>query len=179
MMFGSEMDPGSQFQPAAMPQPDLPQFKKPGMFGAGKVQIDLGRALAGYLAGIGNPAGVQALRSMDERRQQQAEEQAYEQRRQQSLQDQMSLYDYKAAHPEPANNDTANDYAFWQQHLTPEQFQEYVSNKVNPPQLMNVPGVGIVSIPRQQSAPQVPTAPVGKLTPLGGPTPGGSGGFPY
>lgn len=66
----------------------------------------------------------------------------------------------------PANNDTANDYEFWRSHLPPAQFQQWLDNQVNPPQIMNIPGYGVVSIPRD--GPSVPTRPVGKLTPIPG-----------
>lgn len=71
------------------------------------------------------------------------------------------------------------DYNFWKGVLPPDQFEQYVANKVNPPQLMDVPGVGIVSVPRMASPQGAPTAPVGTLRPYnpGGPTPSASGGF--
>lgn len=182
-MFGSQPSPaGLTSQPIApgpaLQSPDIPQLKKRGGMFSG-MTIDINRGIAGYLAGLGNPAGIQMLRSMDEQRQQQMEESRQTRERQQSLQDQMSLYDYEAQHPKPANNDTANDYSFWQQHLSPEQFQQYVANKVDPPQYMNVPGVGLVQIPRGGPS-AAPTAPVGKLTPLGAGGPAsGPGGFHY
>jgi hypothetical protein len=162
---------------------NLPAPKRGGMFGG--ATIDLSRALAGFLAGMGNPAGVRALQSLNAMRQRQLEHQQelddYARKRADDRSDFTFEQDYKAAHPAPVNNDTVADYNFWKSVLPPDQFQQYVANKVNPPQLMEVPGVGIVSVPRMAPQQGVPSAPVGKLTPLGagGPTPSASGGFPY
>lgn len=40
---------------------------------------------------------------------------------------------WKRDNPAPISNDTANDYAFWQSKLTPEQFEQWKANKINPP----------------------------------------------
>lgn len=175
--FGPAPDMGPQIQmPQAAPK------KKAGMFGSGGVSIDLSRALAGYLAGIGNPAGMQALQAMNaerqQRRQQAAEQAQYGQRREDEFQDWVRRQAYQAANPSPVNNDTVADYNFIRQQLGEEEGRNFLRNRANPPQLMNIPGVGIVQIPRMGGQ-QAPTAPVGKLTPLdeGGPGLGGPGGF--
>lgn len=96
------------------------------------------------------------------------------QRPQQDFAEWQRKFDYEAAHPKAVNNDTAADYAFWKERLSPEQFAAYVESKTNPPQLMMTPQ-GIVSVPRagggMGASPAVPDKPVGKLTPLG---PGGA-----
>jgi hypothetical protein len=158
-----------------------------GMFGNGKFGIGqaLVAALNGYLAGTGNPVGmanIQMMQQMALRKQQRQQElDDYNRKRADDRSDFTFEQDYKAAHPAHVNNDTVADYNFWKSVLPPDQFQQYVANKVNPPQLMEVPGVGIVSVPRMAPQQGVPSAPVGKLTPLGagGPTPSASGGFPY
>jgi len=33
----------------------------------------------------------------------------------------------------PASNDTVNDYNFWKQTLSPDQFSQWLGNKINPP----------------------------------------------
>ena len=184
-MFGDaypQLDPSigqPMAQPLQMPAPK----KKGGLFGSGSgVTIDIGRAIAGYLAGIGNPAGMQALQAMNAQRQRQqemaAEAQQYQQRRDDGFSDWVRQQSWKLAHPEAQNNDTVADYNFWKGVLPPEQFQQYIQNKVNPPRLQFIQGVGLVDV--SQGGAQAPSAPVGKLTPIdeGGPTPSASGGFP-
>lgn len=188
-MFGSAIPP--PFAIPQMPSPDLgPQVqmpqaapkKKGGLFGSGKVTIDLGRAIAGYLAGMGNPAGIQALQSMnaerDQRRQQAMQEQQYQQRRGDEFEDWVKKQAYQAANPSPVNNDTVADYNFITQQLGPDAGKEYLRNRANPPRFQFVPGVGVVQVP---NGPQMgaPAAPGVTFTPLdeGGPTPGASGGF--
>jgi hypothetical protein len=155
---------------------------QPGMFGAGKPKMDwagLGQALiGGYLAGRGLPGGNAILGMANQRQQGQAQQQQYGQRREDEFQDWVRKQAYQSANPSPVNNDTVADYNFWKQTLPPEQFNQWLENKINPPQLMNIPGVGVVSVPRQGGG-QAPAAPVGKLTPIeeGGPMPQASGGF--
>jgi hypothetical protein len=163
--------------------PPPPPPSRGGMFGGGKVSIDLSRALAGYLAGIGNPAGMQTLQALNAMRQQQLEHQQsiddYNRRRTDDNADYVTHLQQKAQY-DPPSNDTVNDYNFWKSVLPPEQFQQYVANKVNPPQLMEVPGVGLVSVPRMATPQGAPPAPVGNLKPYnpGGPASQAPGGFP-
>lgn len=153
--------------------PALPQLKQRGMFAG--ATINPGNAIAGFLAGMYPQYANAFLAPMMERQRQQAQDAQYQRERADKRDDFTFEQDYRAAHPV---NDTANDYAFWQQHLSPQDFETWKRNKIDPPQYMNVPGVGLVQIPK--SAPAAPTAPVGKLTPIGagGPT-SGSGGFQY
>jgi hypothetical protein len=181
-MFGalpaiSAAAPGAAGQMAAL----MPQPKKAGMFGSGGPQWveAVQAALAGALAARGNPAGQMGLQMLQQKRQQAAEQEQYGQRREDDFQDWVRKQAYQSANPSPVNNDTVADYNFWKQTLPPERFNQWLENKINPPQLMNIPGVGVVSVPRQ-GGPQAPQAPVGKLTPIdeGGPAPQGPGGFP-
>jgi hypothetical protein len=191
-MFGLATNPPDWLQqssPETLPQqpmpqlPQVPQQRQGGMFGN---KFGIGQAIVaalnGYLAGTGNPVGMQNMQMMAAMRQRQMERQQemedYNRKRADQNSDWQSRYQYETDHPKPANNDTTADYDFWKRTLPPEQFQQWLENKINPPQYMNVPGVGLVQVPRQ-SAPTTPTAPVGKLTLInGGPTPGASGGFP-
>ncbi len=172
-----------------MPDPNLdtPQAKpKTGMFGGGKFGLGeaIVAALNGYLAGTGNPAGVANIQMIAAKRRQQQEaqeaEQQYQRQRGDGMQDWIAKEQFKIANPGAANNDTVADYNFWKQTLPPEQFNQWLESKINPPQLMNVPGVGIVQVPRMGGG-QAPKAPVGKLTPIddGGQMPQASGNFPY
>jgi hypothetical protein len=181
-MFGalpaiSAAAPGAAGQMAAL----MPQPKKAGMFGSGGPQWveAVQAALAGALAARGNPAGQMGLQMLQQKRQQAMQEEQYPQRRGDEFEDWVKKQAYQSANPSPVNNDTVADYNFWKQTLPPERFNQWLENKINPPQLMNIPGVGVVSVPRQ-GGPQAPQAPVGKLTPIaeGGPAPQGPGGFP-
>jgi hypothetical protein len=153
------------------------------MFGGGG-NFGWKEALAAGLAGFvsrQNPMALQGLmQALMARQRQKQDEYDYNRQRQDKRDDFTFEQDYKAAHPTPVNNDTVADYNFWKGVLPPDQFEQYVANKVNPPQLMEVPGVGLVSVPRMSSPQATPAAPVGKLRPYnpGGPTPGASGGFP-
>jgi hypothetical protein len=176
--FGPAPDMGPQI---AMPQAAP---KKGGMFGAGKGNIGeiISAALSGYLAAGGNPAGQMGLQMLHQRRQQAAEQAQYGQRREDEFQDWVRKQAYQQANPNPVNNDTVADYNFWKQTLPPEQFNTWLENKINPPQLMNIPGVGVVSVPRQGGQQGgAPAAPGVTFTPMedeGGPMPSASGGFP-
>lgn len=174
--------PGGLFgaQPPNLgPNVQMPQTQHGGgMFGGSNLGSILAAALSGYAASS-NPGPQQALfAALAQKRRQAEEESQYQRERQDKQTDWQSQYDYELQHPKPINNDTANDYSFWQQHLSPQEFETWKQSKIDPPQYMNVPGVGLVQIPRGGSA--APTAPVGKLTPLGagGPAPG-PGGFHY
>jgi hypothetical protein len=132
---------------------------------------------------MGNPVGQANIQALHQRRmmeQQQAlAAQQYARERQDKRDDFTFEQDYRAQHPGPVNNDTVNDYNFILQTLGPDKAKEYLETKANPPQFMQVPGVGIVQIPRAPGG-STPTAPVGKLTPLTGDAGGNaSGGFPY
>jgi hypothetical protein len=171
-MFGAMRGPGTIPKPRA------------GRFGAGKGGIGeiISAALSGYLAAQGNPAGQMGLQALHQRRQQAAEQEQYGQRREDDFQDWVRKQAYQQANPNPVNNDTVADYNFWKQTLPPEQFDTWLKNKIDPPQLMNIPGVGVVSVPRQGGQQGgAPAAPGVTFTPMedeGGPMPSASGGFP-
>jgi hypothetical protein len=80
---------------------EAPKMKKRGMFGG--VSIDPAAGLAGFLAGLGNPAGQMALQAIHQRRmmeQQQAlAAQQYAQDRQDKRDDFLFEQDYRAQHP--------------------------------------------------------------------------------
>ena len=169
----------TDFGPLAAP---LPPISGPtgGMFGGGK--FGLKEAIAAGLAGFvarRNPMAMQGImQALMMRQKQKQDEYQRQQDRADKFTDFQKQYDYELAHPKPISNDTVNDYNFWKQTLPPDQSQTWLQNRIDPPQLMQVPGVGIVSIPRQAQPQAAPTAPVGKLTPYnGGPSLGGSGGF--
>jgi hypothetical protein len=88
-------------QSLASQMPQMP--KRGGMFG-GDGKFGVGQAIVaalnGYLASQGNPVGIANIRMMQEAAQAKRDSAEYDRRRQQALQDQMSMYDYKLAHPE-------------------------------------------------------------------------------
>jgi hypothetical protein len=147
--------------------PSLPTQKQ-GFFGQG----GFGRYLAGALgdtlarnAGMGTPF----LDSVQQQQKQQYEDQLYQRRSAQQWSDFVRQHEYEQAHPKPAApNDTERDYQFWQQRLTPEQFQQWLANRVySPPHFGVVDGVpAMIGGYGGNDAP--PSAPVGELTPLGG-----------
>ena len=161
----------------------IPQMPT-GMFGAGgkkgKIADAISAAIGGYLAGSGKPGGAAILGMVNQRQQARDDDARAQQDRENQFQDFVRKESWKVANPGAANNDTVADYNFWKGVLPPEQFEQYVANKVNPPQFMNMPGVGIVQIPRGGMPQQGAAAPQGvTFTPMdeGGPTPQASGGF--
>jgi hypothetical protein len=115
---------------------NLPQFKKPsgGMFGGGK--FGLKEALAFGLAGLvsrQNPMLLQGLLgAVMQRQKMQQEDQQYQQHRGDQFTDFQRQYDYKLAHPEPINNDTANDYDYIASKLGPAAAQQFLRSKTDP-----------------------------------------------
>lgn len=104
---------------------------------------------------------------------------------------QFGMEAYKLAHrPPPAPNDTERDYTFMVNTLGKPAADAWLTNKGDPFVTTNLPGGGFYNGPQSglvarlgggdPVSPQgaVPTAPVGKLTPIGGgPTQPASGGF--
>lgn len=163
----------------AMPAP------KPsgGMFGGGK--FGLKEALAFGLAGLvsrRNPGLIQALMGAMLQKQQAARDAAdYQQQRQDKRDDFVFEQDYRAAHPtaaQPTEYERMLEAAGYQPG-TPDYLQHvrnYVNMRENP---ITMTPYG--PMPYSSLTPQLPTQPVGPLTPIpdGGPSPSGSGGFRY
>lgn len=162
------------------PQISLPApKKKTGMFGSG-VSIDLNGALAGFLAGMGNPAGVMAMQSLQQRRQQALEEQTRQQRRGEDFDDWVKKQAWEIANkpqaagkPHYFEDNSGNLMAVgpdgnpYMVHKDPLPF------KLVPNGLGGVVPVDLRTLMAGQQGP------VGKITPIeGGPTPQASGGFP-
>lgn len=154
---------------------------KGGLFGSGvKWQQVMGAVGDALLAANGNSTMpytmMQAQKQSQERTLQRADQQ-----RQRELQDQISLYDYKRANPEPANDTfTRALAAAGIQPGTPE-YMAYAKKRAgmltNPVQLIP-DGYGGVNPVRPYGEEEQPPAPVGRLTPYsGGPMQPASGGF--
>lgn len=75
--------------------PQQPQSRG-GMFGGGKPTINIGGAIAGYLAGSGNRAGIPLLEASNERNRMALEEQIYEHRQNLEMQRQMAMLPLQA-----------------------------------------------------------------------------------
>lgn len=166
--------------PQGVPMPhNLPQNanagrKRGGLFGSGVPAGDVLYALGGALAGDGG-AAVSEIR---ERKMAPLIEQA---KRQAEYEDFVRKEQWKRDNPAPVNNDTVADYEFIRQRLGEEDAQKYLKNKASPPLWRQGPDGQFYPM----ATPQVPTAPVGKLTPItgGAATPaqppfGGSGFIP-
>jgi hypothetical protein len=180
-MFG---DPGRM--PVDVSQfTQLPQMKpKGGMFGGGDWKSALAAALAGFSAGGGNPAGQMALQMLHQRLGQKREDQQYERRqadqwnmwqRQQEYQQQHQGPDPLAQMMQQAGIDPASPQGR-------QMYQQALQNKVNPFVAVTRQNPDGSEVREFMRPPQVPTAPVGGLTPIddeeGGPRPLGVGGFP-
>lgn len=206
--------PASIARPEGMPATDLaagfagttdPHFRKPTFFQSGgtgeKILQKLGEVGLVLSASNGDPYAASVLQSrMQERAaQRRAQMQQMEPR---EVAGNLVQYDpqtgqYKtvySAPQKPANNDTANDYAFISQHLGEDAANEYLSNLGDPVVTVPLSNGSVYSGPRSglaaaltggaTQAPGAPAAdgqrkPVGKLTPIpGGASPTGSRTFP-
>jgi hypothetical protein len=176
-MFGPLM--GQLQQP--LPQDAGKPKHKSGMFGGGKPDwvSAIAAGLGALSAARGNPAGQIGIQMLNQRLGQKREDQQYEQRRQAELQDYGKKLEMQAQYQQPRVNDTVEDYNFRVQKLGQEAADDWLRN---PAQYVNIPGVGLVQMPRVGAPQQNNAKPVGKLTPIedeGGPSPLGSGGFSF
>lgn len=89
----------------------------------------------------------------------------------------LALLQYKQAHPDPVNNDTAADYAFWQQHMTPKQFNTWVQNKADPPQYRQGPDGQFYRIAPTAAPKPVTMDDWNSAKPIGDGAGNGTGGF--
>jgi hypothetical protein len=138
----------------APPMTTPTQTPKPsnGMFGGGKFgwKEALMGALAGFMARR-NPAAVQGLMAMMQSKQSaQREEEQYQRRRGDSLEDWKAQQQFKIDHPEAVNNDTVADYNFRVQTLGKDAADEWLRNQGDPIVTVQLPGNRVYSGPRSQ-----------------------------
>lgn len=192
-MFGSPLplSIGGQQPLDSMPQvipPDMPQIKKPGMFGGGK--FDIGQAIVaalnGYLAGTGNPVGSQNMQMMQQmmqaKRQREQELSDYDRKRSDDQSDWRTQYDYKVAHPEPTQG-SEYERALAASGIMPgtPEYIQHMGNRAaileNPPRYEMVNGALVQVGGPSMSAPKPLTdEDIDRMS--GGQTPPASGGFP-
>lgn len=162
---------GGMEQPQSMAQPQMGWADKAGGIGtalmAAQAAIDGDFGSSMQLSGsIGAPR-----RAMQA---QMAAQQQAQMQREQEYADWVRKEQYKAANPGPVNNDTVADYEFYKQQLGPEAARRYLENQTDPIVNIPLPGGQVYMGPRSKApgSSQLPTAPVGRLTPLAG---GGAG----
>lgn len=51
----------------------------------------------------------------------------------------LGMAQYERDNPKPTVNDTERDYAFWQGQLSPQEFEQWKANKINPPHFAMLP----------------------------------------
>jgi hypothetical protein len=160
----------------------LPTMARPSFFGQGGV----GRAIAGnigdYLLQLSHMQPIYAPAREQQTAFERGEEQ-YQRRRKDNLSDQMTLLEYKDAHPD----DQLTQYLNLAGITDPIQRANYYRQKaeaMTAPPMMSAQGVDeqgnpvMRFFPRAQPAPQtIPALPPGTV-PLGGATPSASGTFP-
>jgi hypothetical protein len=157
----------SKFPVANGVDPLAPQQRR-NPFSVGNILGVLGDSLMAY-GGMKPEFGPALERQQEYKIQQDSEDRRTQFNNNLELQRQIALAGWKQAHPdtpEPTEFEKllmARGY----QKGSPEYnkaLDSYINYRQSPDQYTNVPGYGLVRIPR--SAPDVPTAPVGKLTPL-------------
>jgi hypothetical protein len=169
-------DPGSLM---SAPDVSLPSMQ-PGMFGGGRWQNALMAAAAGFLARR-SPQMSSNLMGAIERKQALAQQAALaELNSQRELQRQKDLYTFELQNPKQGDSEFERAAANGGYVPGSPEWRALMKRKADAmanPMVMTPYGPMPYSA---VTAPQVPTAPVGKITPInGGPTPPASGSFPY
>lgn len=159
-----------EMRQAAQPTPQPRTGLGTRLFGQG--WEDKAFALGGIMQG--DPSGVMMMRRDQQMQQQAAADAAAAQRkRAQELADWQWKQEWERDNPKPVSNDTVADYEFIKGQLGEEAAKQYLQNRADPPQYRQGADGRFYRIETGQA----PTAPVGKLTPIGGPTQPASGGF--
>jgi hypothetical protein len=146
--------------------------KRGGLFGSGLGVADV-LGILGDTFSDGPPVFAQSLL---QQRQRQQEADQYQREQQDKWDFWQRQQDYEAAHPKPVNNDTINDVN-WYMGASPDERAAYHAMHPQYQTVRNPDGTMTV-IPMGGMGGGVPTAPVGKLTPIpGGPAPAGQPPF--
>lgn len=159
-----------------MPEAAQPEAKKPSFFGQGGI----GRNIAGYVGDwLQQVNGGEATfaPAMQLRQQMAYQQQRAQQQRETEWQDYVRKAEYDRANPKPINNDTVADYNFWKSVLSPEDFQKWQQNKIDPPQYRQGPDGQFYRInPSQQTPPAFSADDWNSGTPIKGGSGGNAGG---
>jgi hypothetical protein len=190
MMFGSNgILPGDLPPPQMGPDIQLPQHpahkKKGGMFGSGVGAGEIIQALlSGALAARGNPAGQMGLQMLQQKRQQALEEAQYQRRRGEGLEDyaqkQKIEQQYgRAAQPHYFEDNSGNQWAIGPDGQPRMVHKDELPFKLVPNGLGGVVPVDLRTLMQQRPQQEeiLDALPPG-AKPIGGPSLGGSGGFP-
>jgi len=177
------LDTSSLFQ--SVPFPQMPGMApRGGMFGGGKDwRSALLAAVAGFMSRRSPGVAGNIINGLQDAQTLKQRIALAQQDRQQQFQDARLAHQqdrqFDIANPLPQQPDqTERLLARYLDPTTPAQEKDAIGQILMPPTLQMVNG-SLVSVPR--TPPQMPTAPVGKLTPYnpGGPSPSGSDSFPY
>ena len=178
------MPPQMQQQVGAMAPNTQAMTKKPGFFAQGQPRRQIIGVIGDTLATLGGGQGVY-MPAMLQQQQQDAEIrarlQAAMEARKAKREDFVFEQDYQRANPKPFNNDTTADYDYIASKLGKDAADNYLRMKTERPQTTIIDnGDGtktIYQVPQGGAAQSgAPTAPVGKLRPIGG-QPGGTSPF--
>jgi hypothetical protein len=185
-----EMMSGVQrYLPGGLQADNLPPIKQRGMFGGGDWRQALLAAAAGFMARRSPQISGNIINGLQDAQTLKQRMALAEQQREQQFQDQMTLFkqkrDYEIANPMPGN--TEYERGLSAVGVTPgtPQYAEHWNKRLNaienPPYFYTDPATGATMMIPRTSAPGTPAAPGVTFTPIddGGPSPGGSGGFPY
>lgn len=165
--FSVGMDGGPDMPEAVQPQ------QKKGLFGNGFAEklATIGAVLTG------EGANSAALQPFLLQKQMQLEQQKTARQRETEFQDYVRKAEYDRANPKPINNDTVADYNFWKSVLSPEDFQKWQQNKIDPPQYRQGPDGQFYRInPSQQTPPAFSADDWNSGTPIKGGSGGNAGG---
>lgn len=158
-----------------------------GMFGAGKPKMDVGgliqSVIGGYLAGRGLPGGGALMGMANQRRQQAVEQAQYQSRRKDALADYAEKQKIEALYGRPAQPHYFEDNSGNQWAIGPDGQPRMVHKDDLPFKLVPNGLGGVVPVdlrtlmanqPQEEILDELPQG----AKPIGGPSLGGSGGFP-
>lgn len=176
-MMQDAVKPPMQMSNPLIPMHQPMEQKNPGFFSKGGGWIDALGAFGDAFSGNGP---VYANQKMQRSRMMQEQEMA-DQKRQQDRENFLFEENYKRQNPMPVNNDTTADYDYIASKLGKDAADNYLRLKTERQQTTIIDnGDGtktIYQVPQGGGMPSgAPTAPVGRLRPLGG-QPGGNSPF--
>lgn len=162
MMFrgfaGDETMPAMASSQTGMATPQLAP-PKPGFFDRGGMGLNL---LGGIADAVASAYGAAPTFAPVQQQYRQRQMQLLDQQREQESRYGLwqAQQQYKAAHPEPTDlSQRIAELNAYKPGLGNTYAENYANNGGGLPQVMNVPGVGLVSVPRQQAPATAPAAP--------------------